>query len=80
MSFTSTLHEAFTFKNMIFMVKCICVRAPSLPGLATVLVLQTSGKPSTKFPLEGLVDCPLKSLHIISLIRFYFFHFFKKDL
>ena len=28
------------FRNHFFMVKCICVRAPSLPRLATVLVWQ----------------------------------------
>ena len=40
------------FKNYFFMVKSICVRAPSLPRLATVLVCQAGGKPSTWFPPE----------------------------
>ena len=33
------------------MVKSICVRAPSLARLATVLVCRAGGKPSTWFPL-----------------------------
>ena len=34
------------------MVTCTCVRGSTLAGLAMVLVLATSGEPSTRFPLE----------------------------
>jgi len=47
---SSTLCEAFTFKNVIFMVKCTCVRGSLLFLLATVLVCRAGGKPSTWFP------------------------------
>ena len=39
------------------MVMCICVRGPTLARLATVSVLlEAGGKPSTRFPPEGLVE------------------------
>ena len=38
------------------MVVCICVRGSTLARLAMVLVWHTSGKPSTWFPLGGLVE------------------------
>ena len=41
---------------------------PSLPGLATVSVWQSCGKPSTKFPHGGLVEC----LFILSWFCFSF--------
>ena len=39
------------------MVECMCVRGPTLARLAMVLVWQSCGKPSTKFPHGGLVEC-----------------------
>ena len=56
MEIPTHFQEAMIFRNNFCMVKCICVRAPSLPRLATVLVLEAGGKPSTWFPPGGLVE------------------------
>ena len=36
---------------------CTCVRGPTLARLATVSIWKSCGKPSTKFPHGGLVEC-----------------------
>ena len=61
---------------------------PSLPGLATVSVWQSCGKPSTKFPHGGLVECLLISAFLAFsswklkkcfFWKFAFFQFFGKS-
>ena len=46
------------------MVKTTGVRAPTLARLAMVLVLEAGGKPSTRFPPEGLVELPFDAITI----------------
>ena len=55
--------------RVIFMVTCICVRGSTLARLAMVLVWQSCGKPSTKFPHGGLVECP--SIPQLSCLSFW---------
>ena len=59
MSLPRQLLDKILLKNNFFIVKTTCVRGPTLARLATVSVLETSCKPSTKFPPEGLVELPL---------------------
>ena len=65
MSFTSTLLEAITFKNMLIIVKSTVVRGHLLFLLATVLVWRTGGKPSIWFP-PGTRKADSKSLYFLS--------------
>ena len=48
--------KARIFQNYFFMAKSTVVQPPLLVRLATVLVLEAGGKPSTWFPPGGLVE------------------------
>ena len=56
LEFTSTFIAADIFKNYFFMAESICVQPPLPARLATVLVLEAGGKPSTWFPPRELVE------------------------
>ena len=56
LEFTSTSTAADISQNYFFMVRRMCVQPSLLARLATVLVLEAGGKPSTKFPSGGLVE------------------------
>ena len=63
--------EAMIFRNYFFMVKSTVVQPPLLARLATVSVWQSSGKPSTKFPLgelEGLELPPAVIFHFLNFL------------
>ena len=51
MSLLRTIVDDISLKNIFFMVKTTGVRGPTLARFDSVLVLATSGEPSTWFPL-----------------------------
>ena len=71
------------------MVKTTSVRGPTLARLSNVSVWQLCGKPSTKFPHGGLVEClpiprtsyfpRLKNLFFLFFLEFRIFHNFQKN-
>ena len=59
-----TLVDDNLILNNFFMVKTTGARGPTLARLAMVLVWRACGKPSTKFPHGGLVECLFKKKSI----------------
>ena len=63
------LHNAKHRYSTKFCVSSSFSAGPSLPGLATVSVLEAGGKPSTWFPHGGLVECLLKKIKFSKQIK-----------
>ena len=81
MSLSRPLVADILLTNIIIMVKSTGVRGPTLARLAMVLVWQSCGKPSTKFPHGGLVECLYfpnllynSSLKLQNFENFQYFH------